>query len=242
MTICIDWGNSRVKVGLFNDTAFLEKEYNFSHEEAVKKIAEIITERNIEKGILCSVAHVPENLYSFFEEEKGFMVFKHDTPLPIMNAYATPETLGLDRLAGSIAAWESKPNSNHLIIQVGTALVYSFVSSNNIFRGGAIAPGIDLRIKSLHEHTDRLPLIQKEGMNTLIGFDTESSIRSGAINGVLHEIMGTIQVYEENYKDINITITGGDASLLVMKLKNKIFADPFLVLKGLYTIYKYNAS
>lgn len=242
MTICIDWGNSRVKAGLFNHTDFMVKEYNFSHEEAVKNIAEIITEENIEKGILCAVAEVPENLYSFFNEEKGFMVLKHNTQLPIMNAYSTPETLGLDRIAAAVAAWDAHPNQNNLVIQVGTALVFSFISHTNIFRGGAIAPGIDLRLQSLHEHTAHLPSVSKDGLNTLIGYDTESAIRSGAVNGVLFEIIGAIQEYEKNYKDINITISGGDASLFVMKLKSEIFADPYLVLKGLNTIYNYNAS
>lgn len=242
MTICIDWGNSRVKAGLFNHTGYMEKEYNFSHEEAVKKVAEIITEKSIEKGILCNVAKVPEILLDFFREEKGFMLFSHHTPLPIINAYQTPATLGLDRLAGAVAAREAGPGRDNLIIQVGTALVFSMITKNNIFRGGSIAPGVDMRIKSLHEHTAQLPLIQKEGMVSLVGYDTESSIRSGAVNGVLHEINGGIQAYEDNFKDINVTITGGDAPLFAMKIKSKIFADPYLILKGLYLIYNYNAK
>lgn len=242
MTICIDWGNSRVKAGLFNNTGYMEKDYNFSPEEAVKKVAELITERGIEKGILCSVSKVPEILLDFFREEKGFMLFGSDTPLPIINAYQTPATLGLDRLAGAVAAREASPDKDNLIINVGTALVFSMITKNNIFRGGSIAPGVDMRIRSLHEQTDRLPLIQKEGMVSLVGYDTESSIRSGAVNGVLHEINGGIQAYEDNFKDINVTITGGDAPLFAMKIKSKIFADPYLILKGLYLIYHYNAK
>ena len=79
-------------------------------------------------------------------------------------------------------------------------------------------------------------------MVSLVGYDTESSIRSGAVNGVLHEINGGIQAYEDNFKDINVTITGGDAPLFAMKIKSKIFADPYLILKGLYLIYNYNAK
>lgn len=242
MTICIDWGNSRVKAGLFNNTGYMEEAYNFSHEEAVKKVAEIITERGIEKGILCAVSKVPEILLDFFREEKGFMLFSYDTPLPIINAYQTPTTLGLDRLAGAVAAREANPDKDNLIINVGTALVFSVITKNNIFRGGSIAPGVDMRIRSLHEQTDRLPLIRKEGMVSLVGYDTESSIRSGAVNGVLHEINGGIQAYEDNFKDINVTITGGDAPLFAMKIKSKIFADLHLILRGLYLIYNYNAK
>lgn len=243
MTICIDWGNSRVKVGLFNPTGFMERDYNFSHEEAVKSIAEIITEKDIKEGILCNVANVPTMLLDFFKEEEGFMIFNHQTALPIINAYQTPETLGLDRLAGAVAARNANPNANNLIINVGTALVFSLVSSNNIFRGGGISPGVSMRLKAMHEQTAHLPLVKKQGLfATLVGYDTESAIRSGAINGVLFEIEGTIEAYKENNKDINVTITGGDASLFEMKIKSKIFADPYIILKGLYQIYKYNAK
>lgn len=241
-TICIDWGNSRVKAGLFNHTGFLEANYNFSHEEAVKSIAEIIAERNIGQGILSAVAQVPTVFVDFFKEEKGFMLLEYDTPIPLINAYQTPETLGADRIAGAVAAYQYTPDNDNLIINVGTTLVFSLVTKNRTFRGGSIAPGVDMRLRSMHEYTSLLPLVSREGMNTLIGYDTESSIRSGAINGMLHEIEGTVQNYVAQFPDINVTITGGDAPLFAMKLKSKIFADPHLILKGLYQIYQYNAK
>lgn len=241
-TICIDWGNSRVKAGIFNHTGFLESNYNFSHEEAVKSIAELIAEKNIDQGILSAVAHVPQIFVDFFKEEKGFILLEHDTPIPLINAYQTPETLGADRIAGAVAAFQYNPEVDNLVINVGTTLVFSIVTKNRTFRGGSIAPGIDMRLKSMNDYTSRLPLVSREGMNTLIGYDTESSLRSGAINGMLHEIDGTIQSYAAQFPDINVTITGGDSPLFAMKLKSKIFADPHLILKGLYLIYHYNAK
>lgn len=241
-TICIDWGNSRVKVGIFNETGFLESNYNFAHDEAVKSIAGLITEKNIDGGILSTVANVPQIFADFFREEKGFMLLDHNTATPLINAYQTPETLGADRIAGAVAAHAAHPEADNLVINVGTCLVFSLVTKNRIFRGGAIAPGVDMRLKSVHQFTDRLPLVSRDGLNTLVGYDTDSSIRSGAINGVLYEIEGTIQAYQSQFPDINVTITGGDASLFAMKLKSKIFADPHLILKGLYLIYQYNAK
>lgn len=242
MTICVDWGNSRVKVGLFNATNFMTRDYNFSHEEAVQQIAGIIESEDIQQGILCAVAEVPAVLKEFFDAEPGFMIFDHHTTLPIINAYQTPETLGLDRLAGVVAAHHYNPDNTNLVISVGTALVYSVVTSNKIFRGGAISPGIDMRLKAMHQFTDKLPLVSKEGMNALIGYDTESSIRSGAINGVLFEIESTINAYAEQFNNLKVTISGGDHSLFAMKIKNRIFADPHIILKGLNLIYNYNAT
>lgn len=241
-TICIDWGNTRVKVGIFNATGFLVKDYIFDKELAVKEIATLISDHNIPQGILCHVSTVPNNLIEFFREEKGFMIFDHQTALPIINAYETPETLGLDRIAGVIGAHSIDTESNNLVISVGTALVFTYLTKNKILRGGSIAPGLRMRCLALNQFTELLPLVEPTGNYTLVGYDTESSIKSGAFFGMLHEIDGTIQAYKENFSDINVTITGGDASLFAMKLKNKIFADPFIILKGLYQIYTYNAK
>src|SRR5690606_9013208 len=106
------------------------------------------------------------------------------------------------------------PHNNNLVISVGTAITYNVLMNNRAFRGGNITPGIPMRLKALHEFTDRLPLVDMKGDTTLLGYDTESSIRSGVINGVAFEVNGFIEAYKEQYKDINVFLTGGDASVL----------------------------
>lgn len=242
MVLTIDWGNSRVKAGLFNQSGFLVQTFNFSHEEAVKSLAEIIEKENITQAILSNVAHVPEILIEFFKSEKDFIVFNADTPLPIMNAYQTPKTLGVDRLAVAVAAHNAHPQNDNLVISIGTAIVFTFVSKSGIFRGGSIAPGIKMRLKAMNQYTDNLPLVDNKGMTTLVGYDTESAMKTGAIIGAAAEIEGMVSYYKDQFPEINITITGGDASLLALKFKNKIFADEHITLKGLYQIYKHNAQ
>src|SRR5690606_17210513 len=115
------------------------------------------------------------------------------SPLPIVNAYSTPETLGNDRLANAVAANTMFPDQNCLVIDIGTCLKFDFVNAENKYLGGSISPGYQMRFRALHTYTEKLPLISPKHPNELIGSSTETSIRSGVYNGLLNEIEGMIE-------------------------------------------------
>jgi type III pantothenate kinase len=75
-----------------------------------------------------------------------------------------------------------------------------------------------------------------------MGYDTETCMRSGAINGMVAEIEGMMKAYEAQFPEFNAILTGGDAPFFVSKIKSKIFADPDLLLKGLNLILNYNVA
>ena len=124
-------------------------------------------------------------------------------------------------------------NENVLIIDAGTCITYDFKNSKNEYLGGGISPGIQMRFKSLNSETSNLPLSTINHDNKLIGDDTDSSIKSGIVNGVVSEIDGIINQYQERFKNIRIILTGGDSNFLLKKIKNTIFADQNFLLKGL---------
>jgi type III pantothenate kinase len=239
MNLCIDWGNTRVKAAIFQDDK-LVKDYNFSGEEALTRLMELIEQHSPKAAILCSVVNHPPELKVLIQEHTQLVILNSNTPLPVMNAYHSPESLGMDRLALAVGANAAYPEYNNLVISAGTAITYNFVHKNRIFRGGNITPGMDLRFRSLHEYTDKLPLVSAEGDLVLLGYDTETSIRSGVIMGIVAEIEGMINYYREQYSDFNAVLTGGNAALFADKLKNRIFADSQLLLKGLNTILRHN--
>jgi type III pantothenate kinase len=201
---------------------------------------EIVGQYMPRNTILCSVADHPAELKPLLQERTNLLVLHPGLPVPIMNAYSSPETLGMDRLALSVAMQEMYPGKNNLVVCLGTAVTYNFTQMNGTFRGGNITPGLHLRFLSLHEFTDRLPLVNEKGELLLIGYDTDTAIRSGVIFGMAAEIDGMLNNYRAQYPDFNAVLTGGDLSLFAGKLKNKIFADPLLLLKGLNTILNYN--
>lgn len=239
MRLCIDWGNTRVKAATFQDDQ-LVNEYNFSEEEALTRLMGIIEEYKPQAAILSSVANHPPELKVLLQEHTRFLTLNSQTSLPVMNAYHSPETLGADRLALAVAANNLYPDNNNLVISVGTAITYNFVHKNKAFRGGNITPGVEMRFRALHEYTDKLPLVSELGELVILGYDTETSIRSGVLMGIAAEIDGMINLYREQYPDLNVVLTGGNANLFADKLKNRIFADSQLLLKGLNTILRHN--
>lgn len=164
--------------------------------------------------------------------ERVFWLDK-DTPVPIKLEYRTPHTLGSDRLAAAVGAMNEAPGRNILIVDAGSAITIDFVDSNGTFRGGNISPGVKMRLEALHKFTERLPFIDKEGDTPTIGYDTNTAIRSGVIHGICHEIDGYITDFKNKYPDLLVFLTGGDEKTLINKIKSHIFADRFLVAKGL---------
>ena len=184
-----------------------------------------------------------------------FLKFDHSSELPIKIGYATPETLGLDRIAAVVGAVMQCPDKAVLIVDAGTCVTYDLLTADGTFAGGNIAPGIRLRLRAMHEHTGKLPLIDDAGCllytsdaaddageTPEIGFSTETAMRAGAVLGVAYEIEGYIARLNKVYPDLFVFLTGGDALKLAAKIKSRIFVDENLVLTGLNRILQENAK
>jgi type III pantothenate kinase len=240
-TLCIDWGNTRVKAAVFNENNMVQEKKDFAAADASSAIDAIIANHKPASCILCSVTNESRQTEAALDQAfSNFLKLDANFRLPIINAYSSPETLGPDRLAMAVAAQAQYPDKNVLVVSLGTCVTYNFVQKNKAFRGGAISPGLRMRLKSMHEYTDKLPEINPDGEVLLLGYDTATSMRSGAIYGMASEIDGMVAAFESQYPDFNAVLTGGDGPLLANKLKSKIFADPDLLLKGLNLILKHN--
>ncbi|MBK7692107.1 MAG: type III pantothenate kinase [Bacteroidetes bacterium] len=235
VSLCIDFGNTNLKATIFHGDRLSQK-FIFSESDAINTLQKIIAIHNPQKAILSSVINHSKSIDNFLQENTKLIVLNSSTKLPFLNAYGTPETLGNDRLALVAALSKQFPAQDSLVVSIGTCVTYSLLAKNNAFRGGAISPGVELRLRSLHEFTDKLPLVSREGHISILGYDTETAIRSGVINGMVAEIEGMIQFYEGQYGKINAVLTGGDAPFFESRMKKKIFADTNFLFKGLYAI------
>jgi len=241
MNLCIDQGNSSTKVGVFNQTELVET-FVFEKIEKADVLA-LIDRFSIDRCIISSVTSNNEVFIDLLETHfVDFIELSHKTAIPIENRYATPETLGKDRLAVVIGASFLKQNTDILVVDAGTAITYDFIDAQNIYHGGNIAPGLNLRLRALHEFTHKLPLVEIKGESPLLGNSTDSAILSGAIYGIVFEIDGYINILKIKYPQLSVFLTGGSTFYFDTKLKNAIFAERNLVLIGLNRILQYNVQ
>lgn len=237
--LIIDIGNSAAKLAIFHQDELIDIYHDSNH--SLDSLPAICRQYPIEKGILSTVIPLSDAI----KQQLGALKFEilhvsSETALPIRLWYKTPETLGSDRIAAVVGAWSACPGKDLLVIDAGTCLTYEFIDAQGNYHGGNISPGKSMRLKALHAYTAKLPLVGAEGNVPALGYDTETAIRSGAICGMEFEICGYITRLQKKYPGLLVFLTGGDEFSFDTNLKNIIFADKFLVLKGLNRILEYN--
>ena len=239
MELIIDIGNSNAKLAVFDNGKIVEVLRGSNH--SLDCLPLLYNKYPITRGIYATVI----TLSNTIRKQLGKLPFPimqltKDTPVPITNLYHTPETLGMDRIAAVVGAHDQYPDRNLLVIDAGTAITYEFIDAEGRYHGGNISPGMYTRFKALNICCDKLPLKHKSGEKPEFGYDTETAIRAGVIRGIEFEINGYIAMMQKKYSDLLVFLTGGEDFSFDTNLKNIIFADRFLVLKGLNRILNYN--
>lgn len=242
MQLVIDYGNTCVKLAVFASSGDILYQCKWD-EPTQHDYQALLQTYRIDAAIVCSVVEVSAPLLQFLKQQIAYvLVLDHQTPLPIINAYKTPNTLGYDRLAAAVGANAMHPNTPLLVIDAGTAITYDFVSPNNEFVGGNIAPGAAMRFNALHHFTQKLPQLSLSAdvPQQTLGFNTQTAIQLGVVNGIVYEIEGYIKELREKYPQLLIFLTGGDAFFFERRIKSSIFVFPNLLLFGLHRILMYN--
>ena len=237
-TLCFDFGNTRKKCAVFSEGRFAEEVV--LEDDREETIAAILTQYHPDRSILSSVIEHNPAMETLLKKETHFHLLNHHSKVPITTPVAKPDSIGADRLALVVAAVDLFPGRNNLVIGLGSAITYNYVNKYKEFIGGGISPGMEMRFRSLQAFTAKLPLVKADWNFPLAGYDTRTNILSGVILGMAREVDGMIGSYEEKYDNFNVLLSGGDASYFLRHLKKKIFADPYLIYKGLYAISEYN--
>ncbi len=241
MNLIIDVGNTRLKAALFEKNT-LKESFVFANTSQLLQ-SHIFSTYAIKNCLVGTVVNGLEQFIAELKKKTSVLLFTSETPTPIKNLYKTAHSLGSDRLAGAVGGNALFPNMNILVIDAGTCIKYNLVNSLNEYLGGAISEGLQMRFKAIHTFTSRLPLLEVDETYTqLVGTTSNESILSGVQLGAVAEVEGFIEQYKQIYPDITIIITGGDVNFFEKRLKKPIFADSFLILKGLNAILEYNLN
>ncbi len=238
ITICFDFGNTRLKAAVFENDRLTEE--FVLPDDGNETIEGILSRYQPKKTILSSVINHNPGVETVLSAASTFHKLSLHTKINFTAAVGKPESIGADRLALSAAAVHFFPNKNNLVIGLGSCITYNFINQYHQFLGGAISPGMEMRFRSMHEYTAKLPLAPKDWNFPVIAYDTKTNLQSGVLAGISFEIDGYIDFYSSRYGNFNVVLTGGDAGYFARRLKNKIFADLNFLFKGLYAISEVN--
>ncbi len=243
MNLVLDLGNSFGKIAVCQGTNVLESAV---YEKITNREIAYFNERydGLKGVIISSVVNDSREMVDYLGMLfDNCIELDHHTPIPLINRYRTPDTLGYDRIAAAVGAYTIYPEKNVLVIDAGTAITYDLVTGGGEYLGGNISPGMAIRFKSLNKYTNRLPLLEPSIEEPpLLGSSTKEAIQSGIINGILFELDGFIEGVSRLHPELKVVLTGGDAKYFEGKLKSSIFVDLNLNLIGLNRILEHNAS
>lgn len=239
--LAIDIGNTRAKLGWFEDSRLLD--YRTLQKWEADEIIQLATNQAVENVILSNVGdRLSERLEEYLATNFNFIELNENIALPITNKYQTPQTLGKDRLAAIVGAFQLYPKTNCLVVDAGTCITFDVLTAEGAYLGGNISPGINMRLEAMHHYTARLPKVEKKEISNWIGTTTEEALINGGLMGTFMELEGFICLCQEKLGEINVILTGGDAIFLAKTLKNKIFVNQNLVLIGLNKILEHNVD
>ena len=225
-----------------------------------------VTNHGVENIVYSSVANVPpqEWIDKWKEEGRTVVTLQPGRPLPFPSRYRTPATLGQDRIAAIVGAIHDTASPTYLapaasqysdtsapvrpsrlIVDAGTCLTTDVVDSTGLHLGGNISPGIEMRLRAMHEYTARLPLVNAGELAFGLGDSTEAALRQGGSFGVVAELEGFYHRLADMHPRLDLLLTGGDAPWLADRLSIPCTYRPHLVLRGLIKIlslYAHNES
>ena len=240
MNLIADIGNTSAKIAIMKGS---EKLNITRYDDITLEIlGEQLYINKVNKAIVSSVRDLPADILDSFRRRVPFVHYlTYKSKFPFIIDYETPESLGMDRVAGIAGAHNIFDGSNVLLIDAGTAVTFDLLI-NNRFIGGNISPGIEMRFRALNKFTGKLPLMMKSEKYSSPGKNTSDAIIAGVQTGLIFEINEYIRTFGKKHKKLKVIITGGDGEFLSKSIdyEHSYMAD--IVIEGLNYILEYNAK
>ncbi|MFR9503316.1 MAG: type III pantothenate kinase [Rikenellaceae bacterium] len=239
MNLVIDIGNTLAKAAVVDNSVVVD---SYSGEELGDlPLQELVAKYSLRRSILCSTRGCGEVSAAYVRDIVGDCILLNgDVSTPLQVKYDR-QMLGRDRLAAAVGAYSVYGGETDLmVVDFGTAITIDFISSDGVFEGGFISPGLSTRFRALHDYTARLPLCSAEGYVEGVATTTQDAIMGGVVNGIAYEIEGYIRERNEKKCNFLVIFSGGDSIFFDKRIKNTIFAGRDILFRGLDTILNYN--
>lgn len=238
--VAVDIGNSAAKVAVFGNEVLLGHARGVvgTPDEAAALLRELPGELARSPGGYCSVVPGVTAHFETAARELGLRSFDRVSPdlaLPFAMGYASPTTLGPDRLAAAAGGWNRRSGDANpvVVVDAGTAATIEVIDRTGRYLGGPILPGPSLAARALRHGTASLPDADVTLPDSPIGRNTASALSAGVMYGFIEAVNGLLnRILLDVGWDADVIVTGGWGSLLSEHLTQVTQHRPHLVLEG----------
>ena len=205
-----------------------------------------LSRRAIHAAIVASV--VPEANFNLFRlcrtycQAEPLVVGEPGVAIGARALVDRPEEVGADRLVNTVAAHE-RYRGPLIVVDFGTATTFDVVDADGNYRGGVIAPGINLSLQALSMAAAKLPSVPIARTATVIGTSTVVCMQSGIYWGYVGLVEGLVaRIKGEFGQPMRVVATGGLSPLLEGATPVIETIDGNLNLLGLRLVYERNRT
>ncbi|HUI91380.1 MAG TPA: type III pantothenate kinase [Chitinivibrionales bacterium] len=227
LVLALDIGNTNTHFGLVDTSVlsckgfsqFPTADIENSLVVSLRKLMDSSSLSQVPPLVISSVAKINREDISRDLHSAGFpstLWLEPGAGFPFSIVYQNISSLGADRLANCLYAHEARSGQSSIIISAGTAITVDFLKNGKEFCGGTILPGIFTQLKSLHDHTGGLPLIElDEGATEFPGTSTRASMVTGVTYGTAGALSFLVERYRQQFgSGAKVLATGGSWNLV----------------------------
>jgi type III pantothenate kinase len=257
MLLAIDVGNTNIVFGVFDGAKLVQSWRLLTlRERTADETGLLITGlfahdkvplKSITAVVMGSVVPVLTPIMRSMSQryfDRDPLIVKPTTNAGMPILYKNPEEVGADRIANSIAAFETYGKTQKLpliIADLGTATTFDAVSAKGEYLGGVICPGPQIAAEALFQRAARLPRVDVRKPSSVIGQTTIGAIESGLFYGYLGMVEAIVRRMTDALGGKTTCIaTGGLAPLIVPETELFAASDPDITLHGLRIVWERN--
>lgn len=252
MLLVLDVGNTNTVLGLFEREELVFKwrirtDREKTEDEYAVLVSSLFEHRGVKLNVVSDIiisSVVPPIMHALEMMAKKYFnvdpIIVGDYPIDhyLKMTYPNPKELGADRIVNAVGAIKEY-GQPLIIIDFGTATTYCYINEDGAYVGGAIIPGIKISVDALYDRAAKLPRVEIEKTDKVIGTSTIEAIQSGVYYGYVGQVDSVIRnIKAEIKQNPKVIATGGLAELIGQQSKEIDVIDMSLTLKGLAEIFK----
>jgi type III pantothenate kinase len=245
MIICVDIGNTTTTLGLLEGTSVGHAWRIMTRDRTNDEYATIVHSllarhgveaSSIDRAGLCSVVpsetqHMTKALSSVLEVQPLAVDGNSECGIEVVTD--NPAEVGGDRIANAVGTLYEY-GGPAIVVDIGTATTFDYVSARGEYRGGVIAPGLVAGARDLWQRARMLPAVEIKRPHDVIGTNSVACMQSGIYYGCISQVEGIVRrMWDQIGSECKVIVTGGRSELIWKDLDLEVRYDPHLTLKGL---------